>query len=288
MASNASLKDFYNLTKPGIVYGNVFTAAAGFLFACRWHVEVGLLVATLIGIAFVIGSACAFNNYIDRGIDSKMARTKKRGLVTGKVSGPEALIFATFLGAAGFVILALETNLVTVILGIIGLVDYIFLYGVSKRRLAQGTLIGSISGATPIAAGYTAVTGSFDATALILFIILVVWQMPHFYAIALFRYKDYKAAGLPVLPVSKNTALTKKRIMAYMICLIAAVLALHVFGKAGYVYLIVSLALSVAWFDKGYKNYGLEDAKWGRLMFLYSLRVLVGISLAIAFGSLLP
>jgi protoheme IX farnesyltransferase len=289
MASKAALNDYYYLTKPGIIYGNLLPAAAGFLLACRWRINLELLAATLAGIGLVIGSACVFNNYIDRDIDRKMQRTKRRPLVLGTISHVNALAYATILGIVGFLILAAQTNLITVVLGLIGFFDYVVLYGISKRRFSQGTLIGSISGAIPPAAGYTAVTGRFDLTAFLLFLILVFWQMPHFYAISIYRYKDYKAAGLPVLPVATNIKLAKQRIIIYICLLLLVVTLLRLFGGAGYFYLIVALSLCVLWLRRGLKSYRhSDDQNWGQQMFRFSLVVIMGLSLAISLGGLLP
>lgn len=289
MAFKSSLQTYYYLAKPGIIYGNLLTAAAGFLLACRWRIDLWLLLPCLGGIALVIGSACVFNNYIDRELDKKMARTKKRALPQGKVTAWNALTYATLLGIAGFSLLAARTNMTTLVLGLIGFVDYVVLYGISKRRFSQGTMVGSISGAIPPAAGYTAVIGHFDLTAFLLFVILVFWQMPHFYAIAIYRYKDYKAAGLPVLPVAKNIALVKKRIMYYIIGFALVCLALNLTHAAGYFYLVVTMGLSLAWLNRGLRSYQVaDDQQWGRQMFGFSLVVVLGLSAAIALGSLLP
>jgi len=205
------LKAYYRLTKPGIIYGNLLTAAAGFLFASKWHIVPGLFAATLAGTSLVIAAACVYNNYIDRNIDKRMARTKKRALVQGTISGKHALIFATMLGVLGFALLLAYTNTLVTVIGVIAFIDYVVLYGISKRRSVYGTIVGSISGAAPIVAGYVAVTNQFDLGALLLFFILVYWQMPHFYGIAMYRFDDYKAAGIPVLPVQKGMARGRDR-----------------------------------------------------------------------------
>ncbi|MDE2589744.1 MAG: heme o synthase, partial [Patescibacteria group bacterium] len=199
-----AIKTYYLLTKPGIIYGNTITTVAGFLLASQGKIYFGLFMATLFGVSFVIASACVINNYLDRKIDKKMARTQKRALVTHAISPSHALVFATILGILGFLDLVVFTNGITFMIGLIGYIDYIVLYGLSKRKSIYGTLVGSISGATPIAAGYTAVTNRFDIAALLLFLIMVFWQMPHFYAIAIYRLKDYVAAGIPVLPAKKS------------------------------------------------------------------------------------
>ncbi len=121
------LKTYYNLTKPGIIYGNLLTATGGFLLASKGHINFWLLMATLAGISLVIASACVINNYIDRDIDKLMARTKKRALASGEIINRNALVYAAVLGALGFFILLKHTNNLTAIIGLIGYIDYIIL-----------------------------------------------------------------------------------------------------------------------------------------------------------------
>lgn len=283
------LKAYYTLTKPGIIYGNVLTGLAGFLFASKWHIAVRLLAATLVGMSLVIASACVFNNVIDRGIDEKMARTKKRALVSGTISPRNALVYAAVLGALGFLTLMLWVNALTVVIGLIAFVDYIVFYGIGKRASVHGTLVGSISGSAPVVAGYTAVTGQFDLTALLLFLIMTAWQMPHFYAIAMYRFKDYKAAGLPVWPVKKGMRSTKVQIVAYVVLFIAANALLTAYRHAGYTYLIGMTLLGLLWLECGVRGFSAsEDVKWARKMFFFSLIVLLGFAALLAVGSVLP
>src|SRR5262249_21742106 len=137
-------------------------------------------------------------------------------LATGTVPVAAALTYGTLLLAAGFVVLATFTNTVTVLVGVTGFVFYVLFYSLGKRYTVHGTLIGSVSGAIPPVAGYTAVTNHFDGGAWILFMILVTWQMPHFYAIAMYRLKDYANAGLPVWPVKKGIHSTKVQIAIWV------------------------------------------------------------------------
>jgi protoheme IX farnesyltransferase len=287
MASKATISEYYYLTKPGIVYGNLINALAGFLLACRWHINLNLLLATIFGIGLVIGSACVFNNYIDRDIDRKMLRTKKRALARGTISGSSALIYGLILGLTGFYLLSVATNLITVLLGLIGFADYVVIYTLSKRRFTQGTLLGSISGAIPPAAGYTAVTGHFNFEALLLFLILVLWQMPHFYCIAVYRYEDYKSAGIPVLPVSKSINLTRKRIMFYILAFTIAAMCLTFFGYTGYIYLVAVTFIGAFWLGLGFKSYKMDEKAWARRMFFISLVVICALSLMISIGNIL-
>ena len=283
------LRAYYLLTKPGIIRGNALTATAGFLLASKSDIHLGSLVAMLIGMSLVIASGCVFNNYIDREIDAKMERTKKRALVNGDIGVSSAIIYAVILGLLGFTVLLRYTNILTASLGFIGFIDYVILYGYFKRRSTLGTIIGSISGAMPIVAGYTSVTNRLDLGAFLLFTILVCWQMPHFFAIAIYRLKDYKTAGLPVLPIKKGIEPTKIQIMLYVAGFLAATCALTAFGYTGYTYLAVMLLLGAYWLWRSIQGATTSDnTRWARNMFLLSLIVITVFSLMLSVNSLLP
>ncbi len=281
-------KPYYTLTKPGIIYGNILTAGAGFLLASHGHPELLRLGLTLTGIALVIASACVFNNYLDRDIDRQMQRTKNRALVTGEISPSRALTYGAILGVAGFTILAGFTNTITFAIGVIGFVSYVVIYTYAKRITPYGTLLGSISGSTSLVAGYCAVTNSFDLGAAILFLIMAIWQMPHFYAIAAYRLRDYADASIPVLPVSKGMKLTKRHITLYIAAFIGATALLTAFGYTGYIYLIVMLVLGLGWLRLALKGFGaVDDTKWAQHVFRYSLVVLMTLSLVMSANSFL-
>jgi len=283
------VKDYYQLTKPGIIYGNLVTAAAGFLLATKGHIHFWPLLSVLVGMSLVIGSACVINNYIDRGIDAKMARTKQRALVSGRIPAFTAISYGAVLGLVGFGVLALYTNWLTVGLGLLAYLVYIVLYGIGKRVSVHGTIVGSIAGALPPVAGYTAVVNHLDTGALLLFLILVFWQMPHFYAIAMYRYDDYKAAGLPVLPVKRGMKTTKIHILTYIAAFTITGVLFTVYGYTRIVFLVTVALLGLSWFYKGAKGFGVQDAKkWARGMFFYSLIVTLSLSIMLAVGALLP
>jgi heme o synthase len=279
-------RKYYLLTKPGIIRGNLFTAGAGFLLASRGHIHGWDLLAALAGTALIIGCGCVLNNYIDRGIDAKMTRTQKRALVQGTISARAALTYAAVVGALGFAVLS-RTNWLTVLVGAIGLFSYVVVYGVAKRRTVHGTVIGSVSGAIPPVAGYTAASGHLDGGALILFLILTFWQMPHFYAIAMYRLKDYTEAGLPVLPRVKGMRAAKIQIMGYIAAYLVAVVALWAFGYTGYAYLVISTLLGLWWFRLGLKGFSTQDdTAWAKKMFLFSLVVITLTAILISIDSL--
>lgn len=266
------IKDYYHLTKPGIIRGNIVSTVAGFLLASKGQVNFGLFALTLGGISLVIASACVFNNYIDRDIDQKMARTKRRALVSGSISGRNALIYASILGVIGELILAVYTNWLTALIALFGFVMYVAVYGIWKRRSTLGTLVGSISGATPPVVGYCAVTGRLDSAAVILFLILVFWQMPHFFAIAMYRLKDYAAAGIPVLPVKKGILTTKIQMLLYAFGFGIASVMLTVLGYTGRIYLGVALLVGISWTALCIRGFWVsDDSRWAHQMFFFSL-----------------
>lgn len=284
-----SLKDYYQLTKPGIIRGNAITAAAGFFLASAGSINFAAFGAMLAGIILVMASGCVFNNYMDRGIDKKMQRTKKRALVTGSIPARNALIFASLMGILGTWLLAIYVNLLTASIGVFGLFAYVILYGIAKRKSVHGTAVGSISGAVPPVVGYVAVTNQLDMVALLLFVILVCWQMPHFYAIAIFRMKEYASAGIPVLPIKKGLYATKVQIILYIIAFTAASCSLAALGYTSYTYLVVMAVLSIAWLRLALKGFETkDDNKWARKVFGLSLIVLLVFSSLISLDSFLP
>ncbi|HEV2403221.1 MAG TPA: heme o synthase [Candidatus Saccharimonadales bacterium] len=285
-----SLRVYYQLTKPGIIYGNALPLIAGFLLASKRHIDLLLLLMVLVGASLVIASGCVFNNWLDRGIDRKMARTQHRALAQGTIPGRNAIAYAVLLAAAGFTLLLVYTNVLVVVVGATGLIDYIVLYGFAKRHSVHGTLVGSIAGATPPLAGYLAVTDHVDLTALLLFLILAVWQMPHFYAIALYRLKDYRAAGLPVLPVKKGLRATKISIVAYIVAFTACCVALSLSGHASHIFLVIMLAAGLWWLWPAIKGFVAADStsSWARGLFLRSLVVLCVYCTVMGLNVVLP
>lgn len=276
MISSQTLKAYYYLTKPGIVYGNALMAIAGYFFGAHGAPSFVAFFAMLFGICAVMASACVYNNVIDRDIDLKMERTKKRAVPTGTISPLRALVFANILLIVGVLLLAFGANLLTALVAIGGHIAYVVLYGVAKRKTVHGTLVGTLSGSTPPVIGYTAATGSLDLTALLLFLVLVAWQMPHFYAIAIFRRDDYASANIPVLSVVKGMEVTRRQIIAYVMLFILSCIALGVYGGAS---LLGTLIMVLA---GGYWLYLCmqppvdgEVNRWARKQFGWSLTLLL-------------
>lgn len=203
------MREYLSLTKPRMVAGNVMVAAAAFIFGSGERIEWSSLVLMSTGLALVIGSACVFNNYFDRGIDARMERTKKRVLAAGVLSGESALLFGLILIAVGLAVLSF-TDLLAVYAAIAGFVSYVFLYTPLKHKHGYALYVGAFAGATPPLVGYAAAAHTLDGYAFALFVFLFLWQLPHFIAIAIYRFDEYSAAGVPLL-VGNHTAQNRAR-----------------------------------------------------------------------------
>lgn len=283
------IKTYYYVTKPGIIRGNVITTAAGFLLASTSSVDIPLFLATITGTALVIASGCVFNNYLDIDIDRKMERTKKRALVSGELAPLSAIMYATILGVVGTGLLFIYSNALTAYVGLLGLVFYVIVYGYYKRKNEYGTLVGSISGALPPVAGYVAVTNQIDSGALLLFLLLAIWQMPHFYAIGIFRASEYKAASIPILPLVKDVAVTKKHILIYISLFLVVAPFLSVLGYTGITYAFAITCVNIWWLYIAVAGISTKDSSaWAKKVFGSSLLVLLIFSFLLAINSFVP
>jgi protoheme IX farnesyltransferase len=279
--------NYYLLTKPGILMGNLVTVAAGFILGIRGQFDIWLFLATLIGITLIMASACVFNNYIDRNIDKKMKRTKNRALVTGLINHRNALLFATVMGFLGGVVLLAFTNFLTFIVAGVGFFVYVILYSFWKSKTIYGTAIGSIAGAVPPVIGYCAASNQFDLAAGILFAMMVLWQMPHFFAIALFHLEDYKRAGIPVLPLERGILRTKIHMILYILAFIPVTILLSIFGYTGNIFLIVTVCLGLTWLALAIKGFSIDNNKlWGQQMFRLSLVIITVLCIVMPFDRL--
>lgn len=286
---SSALRDYVSLVKPGIVRGNMLAAMAGFFLASRTGIAWSALIGLTFGLSCIIAAACVFNNILDRHIDQKMERTRSRPLAAGRIRVRNAAVFGTLVLLIGSASLILLTNSLALILALFGLLAYVIVYGIGKRMTAQGTLIGSVSGAMPPVVGYVAAGAPIDRPALALFLILSFWQMPHFYGIALYRLKDYKQAAIPVLPSVMGLRATQIQVLLYIFLYVLSTVLLWAWGAAGLVYLVFSLALGLWWLARSSVTVlRQEPARWGRGVFLSSLPVLVGQCVLIALAPRLP
>lgn len=273
------IKNYISLTKPGIIAGNLMTAIAGFFLASSGRFMPKEFFGMILGLVTIIASACVFNNYRDKDIDAKMSRTKHRSLVLGSIQVQSALRFASLLLLVSVLIFSVATSSLTLIAALCGFIMYVGVYTPLKKTSVHGTLIGSIAGAAAPVCGYLAARPSFDAGALIILSMVVLWQMPHFYAIAIYRLSDYKEASVPVLPLVKGMHATKIQMTVYS-ALFALVCTLpSFFGLTGYKYLVSALIMGAVWV--GYSALGFtsrSDEKWAKMMFRLSLIVITVLS----------
>ncbi|WP_110656097.1 heme o synthase [Salinicola halimionae] len=285
-----ALKPYLLLTKPGIIFGNLVTVIGGYFLAADDRFELWLFLATVLGTSLVVASGCVFNNVIDRDIDGHMARTQSRAMVTGEISIPIALLLGCLSGIFGFGLLAWMTTPLATGFAAFGFAIYVGAYSLYlKRHSVYSTLIGSLSGASPPVIGYCAVTGTFDLGALLLLIIFSMWQMPHSYAIAIFRFDDYASASIPVLPVKCGIAVAKRHIVIYTVLFVIASVMLSVAGYTGWAYAIVATAVGLYWLSitlKGYRT--TNDAAWARKVFGISIMVVTTLSVMMSVDSRLP
>jgi protoheme IX farnesyltransferase len=200
------------------------------------------------------------------------------------VSKKYALFLAALFALSGSLILGIYTNALTLILALLGLISYVFVYSFAKYKTHHGTLIGSLAGGAPPIIGYAAAAGHLDFLSFILFLILVFWQMPHFYAIAIFRASDYKKASIPVLPLAKGILQTKLQMIFYSLAFLLASLVLAFIHAAGPLYFVFMSLGGFSWLVLAIKGLTIKnDRKWARQMFFTSLFLILVFSALISF-----
>jgi protoheme IX farnesyltransferase len=199
-------------------------------------------------------------------------------------------VYSLVLGVIGFSILWFWVNAYAFLFAVIGFVVYVVFYSLwTKRTTIHQTVIGSISGASPPVIGYTAVSNEFDLAALLIFIGYALWQMPHSWAIAVYRFDDYKNAGIPILPVARSILRTKIESLIYVILFTISMNALFVYGYTNWLYLVILNALCIYWFYIGVLGFKAEnDQLWAKRFFLFSVILITIISICFSFTSQAP
>ncbi|MBV8496593.1 MAG: protoheme IX farnesyltransferase [Gammaproteobacteria bacterium] len=236
---------YLTLTKPKVVALLVFTALVGTLLASPGVPPLAALVWGNLGIALAAACAATLNHVLDRRIDEQMSRTRGRPLPTGQLTERAALAFAAVLGVAAMTLLAFLVNRLTAVLTFLSLIGYAVVYTVwLKRATPQNIVIGGAAGAAPPVLGWTAVTGSVDPNALLLFLIVFVWTPPHFWALAIARRDEYARAGIPMLPVTHGVAYTRLQVLLYTILLTLVTLLPYLTRMSGLLYLAAALLLN--------------------------------------------
>ena len=268
-------QNFLALCKPRVTSLIVFTAMIGMFLATPHMVPLGLLLAATAGIGMASGAAAAFNCLIEQKLDANMARTRGRPLPTGQVTSGQTILFASFIGSLGLVILYVWVNPLTMWLTLATFVGYAIIYTIFlKPATPLNIVIGGASGAMPPILGWAAVNNVVGPESLILFLIIFAWTPPHFWALALYRRNEYAKIGMPMLPVTHGEAFTLLHILLYTIILVAVSLMPYGLGMSGVFYMISALILNgifMAYVIGLYRKYSDELA---RRTFRYSIMYL--------------
>jgi protoheme IX farnesyltransferase len=250
----------------------LLTVVVGMYLAAPGWIDLSLVCASVTGIGLCAGSAAAINHLVDRRIDSIMARTKKRPVALGRVSVVQALYFALTIGILGLAILVVFVNILTALLTFVTLIGYAGIYtGYLKRATPQNIVIGGLAGAAPPLLGWTAVTNHMDAQALLLVLIIFTWTPPHFWALAIYRFDEYKNAQIPMLPVTHGIAFTKLSVYLYTILLIVVSILPFIVGMSGLLYLVGALGLGSRFLFWSYRLYRSENPALAMQTFRFSI-----------------
>jgi protoheme IX farnesyltransferase len=289
IAASASWRDYFELTKPRVVALIVLTAVVGTLLASRGLPPLDALIFGNLGIALAAASAAAINHILDRRIDARMARTRKRPLPSGHLAPTQALAFALLLGVASMVILVAFVNALTAALTFASLIVYAIVYTVwLKRATPQNIVIGGAAGAAPPVLGWVAVTNHIDPHALLLFLIIFAWTPPHFWALAIARRHDYAKADIPMLPVTHGVEFTRLHVLLYTVILCVATLLPYMTGMSGLIYLGAAVLLDARFL---WLAIALKLARRDELpmrMFRFSITYLMWLFLALLVDHYLP
>ena len=271
MNITGTLKDYLLLTKPGIVLLVLITTLAGMYLAYRGMPDAHLILYTLLGTGLASAGSAVLNQYLERDIDSLMVRTSKRPLPLGNVQPTNALIFGVSLISIALILLAFFVNLLTTFLTALASFTYVVIYTwVLKRKTPVATEIGGISGALPPVIGYAAVSETVSIEALILFVIMFLWQPPHFWVLAIKYAEDYKRANIPTLPVSKGLRETKIKTLIYTASLLPVSLIPTLIGMTGSIYFYSALLLSLTYLGLTFVFF-LSKKPNGTFLFFFSI-----------------
>jgi protoheme IX farnesyltransferase len=274
--------DVVALGKPRITFMVLVTTTAGLLLAPT-TVAPSLMLAALAGVALVVAGANALNMYLERDVDALMTRTRNRPLPAGRLQPQVALYFGVACAVVAVPLLAVAVNPLTAFLAALSLVLYVLAYTPLKRKSTAALIVGAVPGAMPPLLGWTAATGSLDAPGIALFLILFVWQLPHFLAISIFRVDEYTRAGLKVVPAVRGLPAARLQIGVYSLLMLAVSLQVFRAGIGGPFYVAAALALGGGLVTLAAYGLGRNgDARWARWYFLYTLVYLPSLMAALA------
>ncbi|MGD8752902.1 MAG: heme o synthase [Anaerolineales bacterium] len=282
-----SIKDFFALTKPIVVLLLLVTTYAGMVIAGRSWPSLGVTFWVLLGGFMAAGGSSAINQYIDHKDDVKMQRTQKRPIPSGRLSPAEGLAFGVGLSLASFYVMVAFVNLLAALLTLAGIIYYVLIYSIFlKKTTVQNIVIGGGAGAIPPLVGWAAVTGSLNIPALFLFAVVFLWTPPHFWALAIVRRKDYARAGVPMLPVVRGQAETRKQIFVYTVELVALTLLLPLFGLGESIYLVAAIVLGAGLLGSAWRVWKQEGNQVAWKMYRHSSMYLAFIFFALMVDAL--
>ena len=275
LSLKTKLLQFYELTKPRVVALIIFTSIVGMFLSVEGLPPFDLFFWGTIGIGMASAAGAAINQLFDAKADSVMKRTRLRPLPTGQLSTQQAMVFAVALAIAAMVVLVVMVNTLTAILTFASLIGYAVIYTVYlKHATPQNIVIGGAAGAAPPVLGWAAITGEVTSDALLLFLIIFVWTPPHFWALALYRYEDYKKAGIPMLPVTHGQKFTRLNILLYTFLLCAVTVMPFAVHMSGWLYLAGVVVLNAVFLVYAIKLYRHYNDLLARKMFTYSIQYL--------------
>ncbi len=283
-AAPSLLRDYLTLTKPKVQSLLLFTTVTTMYVA--GDPSLGLIFLTCLGGAMSAGGAGAVNHALDRDIDQMMARTANRPVAAGRISPRAAIVFGVSLAAASFLLMSLAINPLAASLSLSGFLGYVFLYTIwLKRSTWQNIVWGGAAGAVPPLVAWAAVTGELSGMAFYLFAIIFFWTPPHFWALSLLMKDEYAKAGIPMLPVVRGEAETRRQIMLYTVLLYAVTQLPFCAGGLGIAYLVPSMTLGAVFIYFSYRLLRAADRAWALRTYLFSLAYLAALFLAIAIAA---
>ena len=271
-------RDYLGVCKLKVVALIVFTAMVGMFLAVPGMVPLQALVFGTLGIGMAAASAAAINHVVDQQADARMARTRSRPVASGHLTGRNCLAFALVLGGLAMWILVRFVNPLTALLTFASLIGYAVVYTLYlKRATPQNIVIGGAAGAAPPVLGWTAVTGSVDPNALLLFLIIFVWTPPHFWALAIHRRNEYAKVNIPMLPVTHGVEFTRLQVLLYTILLVVVTVMPFATLMSGPLYLLGALGLGAGFLYHAWALMRDESGKQAMKTFGYSIVYLMSL-----------
>ena len=280
--STANWRDYYEMCKPRVVMLMILTSLVGMLLAAPGLVPIDILILGNLGIALVAGSGAVVNHLIDRKIDVVMKRTHNRPIPQGRVDPFQAGIFAAVIGLAGMAIMMIWVNPLSAWLTLASFVGYAFIYtGYLKHATPQNIVIGGLAGAMPPLLGWSAVTGTIEADAVVLVLIIFAWTPPHFWALAIHRKEEYAKSGIPMLPVTHGERVTKIHILVYTAILVLISVFPSLIGNSSLFYLAAAVALGAGFLHWSVKLMHRPEPSTAMDTFRYSIVYLALLFIAL-------